>query len=73
MTEFLEQQNKAYFLDIDPDRLDEIKSRKLIIERVMNYGNLDEIKLVKRYYWDKEIRKIVRNLNYFDPKTLNFI
>jgi len=73
MSAFLEQLNNNYFWDIDSTHLDETKSRRLIIERVMNYGNIDQIKLIKRQYGDKKIRKIVRNLNYIDPKTLNFI
>ena len=46
MSALLEQLNKVYFWDIDPDNLDEIASKNLIIERVMNYGNLREIQLV---------------------------
>jgi hypothetical protein len=72
MPTFLEQLNKAYFWDIDPYHLDEIKSKRLIIERIMNYGNLHEIRLIKKYYGEKEIKKTICNLNYIDPKTLNF-
>lgn len=73
MPTFLKQLNKTYFWDIDPGNLDEIKSSRLIIERVMNYGNLNEIQLIKNHYGEKEIKKTVCNLNYIDPKTLNFI
>lgn len=73
MSSLLEHLNKTYFWDIDPDHLDDIKSRKLIIERVMKYGNIVEIQQVRKYYGEKEIKQTVCNLNYIDPKTLNFI
>lgn len=72
MGALLEQLNKSYFWDIDPEYLDEVKSAKLIIERVMNFGNLHEIQLLKNYYGEKEIKHTLCHLNYIDPKTLNF-
>jgi len=41
MSTLLEQLNKTYFWDIDPGHLDELKSKKIIIERVMNFGDSD--------------------------------
>ena len=61
MQEFLKQLNKAYFWDIDPGHLDAVKSKRLIIERVMNYGNLYEIQLIKNHYGENEIKKIIFN------------
>jgi len=73
MPALIEQLNKAYFWDVDIDKIDEEKSKRLIIERVMIYGNLYEIKLIKEFYGIKEIVSILCKLNYIDPKTLNFI
>lgn len=73
MPEFIEQLNKAYFWDVDITQIDEKKSKRLIIERVIIYGNLHDIKLIKEYYGINEILSILRKLNYIDPKTLNFI
>lgn len=73
MPGLIEQLNKAYFWDVDITQFDEVKSKRLIIERVINYGNLHEIKLIKEFYGIKEIRSTLCNLNYIDPKTLNFI
>ena len=73
MPALLEQLNKAYFWDVDIAKMDEEKSKRLIIERVINYGNLNEIKLIKEFYGLKEIRSILCKLNYIDPKTLNFV
>lgn len=73
MSVLIEQLNKAYFWDVDFTQIDEEKSNRLIIERVINYGNLHEIKLIKEFYGIKAIRSVLCNLNYIDPKTLNFI
>jgi len=73
MSGFLEHINKAYFWDINPVNLDEVKSKGIIIKRVMNYGNLQEIQLVKEFYGVNEITTTLCNLNYIDPKTLNFV
>jgi hypothetical protein len=73
MPALIEQLNKAYFWDVDITQIDEEKSKRLIIERVINYGNLHEIKLIKEFYGIKVIRSALCKLNYIDPKTLNFI
>jgi len=73
MSGLLKKLNKTYFWDIDPGLLDENKSKRIIIERVMNYGNLREIKLILSHYGKEEVKKTVCNLNYIDPKTLNFL
>ena len=73
MQTLIAQLNKAYFWDVEFDKIDEIKSKRLIIERVINFGNLHEIKLLKQYYGIEEIRSTLCKLNYIDPKTLNFV
>ena len=72
-TTFLHNVNAAYFWDVEISTLDETKSKRLIIERVVNLGNLDEIKLVVNYYGKKELIKTICKLNYLDSKTLNFL
>ena len=71
-TTFLHNINNAYFWDIDIKTLDEVKSKRLIIERVVNLGNLDELKLLISHYGKKEVIKTICKLNYIDSKTLNF-
>ena len=73
MAALLEQLNKVYFWDTDFNKLEEYQSKRLIIERIMNYGNLHEIQLIKAFYGVEEIISTLCNLNYIDPKTLNFI
>jgi len=72
MTDCLSQLNKAYFWDVDYTKLDKTKSRRLIIERVINLGNLSDLKLIRSIYTDTEIVQTICNLNYLDSKTLNF-
>lgn len=73
MAALLEKLKKAYFWDTDPNQLNEFPSMRLIIERVINFGNLQEIQLIKEFYGIKEIKSTLCNLIYIDPKTLNFI
>jgi len=73
MSELIENLNKAYFWDTDFEKLDEEKSKRLIIERVLNYGNLREIQLIKSFYGMEEVKSVLCKLNYIDPKTLNFV
>jgi hypothetical protein len=72
MDSSLNQLNKAYFWDVDFNKLDKFKSMRLIIERVINLGNLSDLKLIREIYTGEEISKTICNLNYIDRKTLHF-
>jgi hypothetical protein len=63
----------TYFWDVDIDKLDVKKSRRLIIERVFGFGTADEIMHISNFYGTKEVLSVLKKLNYIDPKTLNFI
>ena len=73
MSTLIQHINKIYFWDIDLKKLDENNSKRLIIERVINFGKLHEIQLLKEHYGIGTVKKTLCNLNYIDPKTLNFI
>ena len=64
--------NKAYFWDVDFNKLDRSKSMRLIIERVINLGNLSDLKRIRDIYTEGEIRLTICNISYLDPKTLHF-
>jgi hypothetical protein len=72
MESTLNQLNKAYFWDVDFNKLDKTKSMRLIIERIMSLGNLNDINLIRKIYTEDEIRQTICSLKYLDPKTLNF-
>ena len=63
---------KELFWDINPDILDEDKNKKIIIERVINFGNLQELQNLINYYGKDGVINTICKLNYIDPKTLNF-
>ncbi len=72
MPTILKHLNKAYFWDVDFSQLDPEKSYRLIIERVMLYGNLKEIGSLNNYYGKAKIKSTLCTLNFIDPKNLNF-
>jgi hypothetical protein len=64
--------NRAYFWDVNFDSLDEERSSRLIIERVLTLGNLDEIKAVFARYGIQTVKSTLTGLNFIDKKNLNF-
>lgn len=40
MGKLVQQLNPVYFWDVDPAKIDETQSKRLIIERVFSLGNL---------------------------------
>ena len=65
--------NKAYFWDVDFESLDEKKSMRLIIERVLSLGTLAEINTIISLYGNENVKNTVLRLNWLDDKNLNFI
>lgn len=63
---------RGYFWDVDITS-GKVVSKRLIIERIFNYGTISEMVVLLRYYGEEEVEKTLRNLNYIDPKTLNFV
>jgi hypothetical protein len=63
----------VYFWDIHiPEDIGKI-SRRLIIERVFSFGNLEEINFLISFYSREVILNELSKINYLDPKTLNFV
>ena len=61
------------FWDVDFNQLDEGKSKRLIIDRVLSLGTLKEFKAILQVYGKDVIIDEVQNIGYFDDKTLEFI
>lgn len=72
-TDLLKKLKPQYFWDIDAENLDCESSKRLIIERVFSLGDISDIQSVISNYGHKEVLEVLRNLNYLDPKTLNFV
>ena len=62
-----------YFWDVNFSDNGKYLSRRIIIERVFCFGTLKEIRSLIDSIGKKEILYELRNINYMDPKTLNFI
>jgi hypothetical protein len=69
----LKKLDRAYFWDVDFDKLDVKASKRLIVERVVNFGNLSDFDIITKFWGIDEIKRTVVELNYLDPKTLNFL
>ena len=52
---------KKYFWDTEFDKLDIKKNMKYIISRLYCYGDINEIKWLKRVYSDEDIRNVAKN------------
>jgi len=63
---------QSYFWDIDI-KPEKPVSKRLVIERVFCLGTFDEMVFIIRYYGKDEVEKVLLDLNYMDPKTLNFV
>jgi len=63
---------QRYFWDIDI-KPGKTVSKRLVIERIFSLGTFDEMVFVLRYYGKEETEKVLLELNYMDPKTLNFV
>jgi hypothetical protein len=70
--DILKSINPRYFGDVDFSKLDPLKSKRLIIERVFSLGTSREITAVTAFYSNDIVLNVLKNLKYLDPKTLNF-
>ena len=68
----LDELKKNYFWDVDVKKLDAERSKRLIIERIFKLGKANEIMMIINYYGEKVVIDVLKNMNYIDPKTLNF-
>lgn len=50
----------ALFWDTDPKKLDTKKNAKYIIERIMDFGNEDDVRWMRRYYSKSLLAQVVR-------------
>jgi len=64
---------RELFWDIDFANLNLEKHKRLIIERVLTLGNLEEFRQLLVIYKTEIIRQTIMELGYLDPKTMNFV
>jgi len=64
---------KELFWDVDFEKLDVDKAVRLVMERVVSEGNLQELKLLFAYYGEKKISEMIVNIGFLDNKTLGYL
>lgn len=64
---------KELFWDIDFDKIDLTKHRRIIIERVLTLGNWDGFRYLLKTYDEQTLVNEIKQIGYLDPKTLNFV
>lgn len=64
---------KELFWDIDFDKIDLTKHRRIIIERVLTLGNWDEFRYLLKTYDEQTLVNEIKQIGYLDPKTINFV
>ena len=65
--------SKNLFWDIDISKFDNIRNKKLIIERVISMGDLSDIKILIQFYGVETIKQEIINAGYLDNKTLSWV
>ena len=61
------------FWDISPEKLDMERNKRFIIQRVLEYGNLSDWKIIKKYYGLSVIGKEMTQVRNLDAVTLSFV
>lgn len=72
MTKGLILTDNSIFWDVDPSSLNPGIHQNYIIPRVMDYGTLEDVKRVMRYYGEELVLKTLKNAPYLDKKTVSF-
>jgi len=61
------------FWDVDREKVDFNKNKKWLVQRVLEYGLLEDWLLLYKYYGIDEIAQIAVQLKDIDNKTMSFI
>ena len=69
----LNKLSEHLFWDIDVRNLDIQKNKRIIIQRVLDYGLLKDWLIIYNYYEIDEISKIAISLKDLDKKSMSFI
>ena len=64
---------KELFWDIDFNKLDQDIHKRIIIERVLSLGNLNEFFFLLNTYNTKTLVNVILKIGYLDPKTMSFV
>ena len=62
--------NKRIFWDVDPEKLDFEKRASFIIERVFERGDVEDIRMCRRFYGDEKIGIVLLNAKYLPLRKI---
>lgn len=65
--------SKNLFWDIELSDFDNIRNKRIIIERVISLGDLPDVKEVIQFYGIETIKQEIVKAGYLDNKTLAWI
>ena len=63
---------KHIFWDMNVNNLDQQKNKTIIIERVFNRGDINDIKTIIKLYGIDTVKKELIKAGFLDKKTLNW-
>jgi len=63
---------QSLFWDINPEQIDNIRHKRLIIESVFTLGDLSDLKEIITFYGLPTIKKEIVNAGNLDNKTLSW-
>jgi len=62
--------NNRIFWDVDAEKLDFEKKAAFIIERVFERGDVEDIRMCRRFYGDEKIGEVLLNTRYLPLRKL---
>jgi hypothetical protein len=65
--------NDAIFWEMDTGNIDWEQHAPSIIIRVLERGNLDDFKEIRRFYGDEKIKKVAQGSRYLSAQLLSFL
>jgi len=67
------QFSKHLFWDVKRTTIDFEKHKSYIIKQVLEYGLIDDWRLIQKYYGIKQIAEVSKSFRELDKKALSFI
>lgn len=62
----------SLFWDVNPEKLDAEKDAQFIIGRVLDFGDIEEIQVIKRIYGLAKIKQAALEHVFESPRSANF-
>lgn len=60
---------QSLFWDVNPKNIDPKKNARYVIERILDFGNDQEIKWLAQHYSSKRIKDTLQRSRVIDPKS----